>query len=94
MLISLISPRPMYATNASKDLWADPRGTYLSLKGAEKVYALYGIRSNLPLNPPGINEPVIRSQLAYHNREGEHNLTAYDWKNFIKFANYHYSLTK
>jgi len=94
MLIALIAPRPVYATNASKDLWADPTGTYLSLKNAEKVYALYGIKSNLPSVPPGINQPVIQSQLAYHNREGVHNLTAYDWNNFIKFANFHYRKTK
>lgn len=90
MLISLVAPRPVYATNASKDLWADPTGTFLSLKNAEKVYALYNLRSRLPANPPGINQPVIKSPLAYHNREGEHNLTAYDWNNFIQFANYHY----
>ena len=94
MLISLVAPRPLYATNASKDLWADPTGTFLSLKNAEKVYALYGIKSNLPANPPGINQPIIQSQLAYHNREGEHNLTAYDWNNFIKFASYHYKKSK
>lgn len=90
MLIALVAPRPVYATNASKDLWADPKGTFLSLKNAEKVYALYGLKSNLPLNPPAINEAIIQSPIAYHNREGEHNLTAFDWVNFIKFANYHY----
>lgn len=90
MLIASITPRPVYATNASKDLWADPTGTFLSLKNAEKVFALYGLKSNLPANPPGINQPVIQSTLAYHNREGVHNLTLYDWINFIKFANYHY----
>ena len=90
MLISLIAPRPIYATNASKDLWADPTGTYLSLKNAECVYALYQIKSALPLNPPAINDPVIKSHLAYHNRDGVHNLTAYDWGNFIQFAKYHY----
>ena len=94
MLISMIAPRPVYATNASKDLWADPTGTYLSLKSAESVYALYDIKSGLPLNPPGINDPVIKSQLGYHNREGEHNLTAYDWVNFIQFANYQYRKSK
>jgi pimeloyl-ACP methyl ester carboxylesterase len=93
MLIALIAPRPIYATNASKDLWADPTGTFLSLKNAEKVYSLYGIKSKLPQNPPGINQPVIQSHLAYHNREGEHNLTAYDWNNFIQFASYHYKKT-
>lgn len=94
MLVALVAPRPVYATNASKDLWADPKGTFLSLKNAEKVFALYGISSNLPETPPGINESIIQSQIAYHNREGEHDLTAYDWSNFIKFANYHYRFKK
>lgn len=91
MLIALVAPRPVYATNASKDLWADPKGTFLSLKNAEKVYALYGLKSNLPLHPPAINEAIIQSPIAYHNREGEHNLTGFDWDQFIKFANYHYT---
>lgn len=94
MLIAMVAPRPVYATNASKDLWADPKGTFLSLKNAEKVYGLYDIKSALPADPPEINEPIIRSQLAYHNREGEHNLTAYDWSNFISFANYHFKISK
>jgi hypothetical protein len=86
MLIALIAPRPVYATNASKDLWADPKGTFLALKAAEPVYALYGIKSGLPKDPPGIDAPVISSHFGYHNREGEHNMTAYDWGNFIRFA--------
>jgi hypothetical protein len=90
MLIALTAPRPLYATNASKDLWADPTGTFLSLKNAEKVYELYAGKSKLPDNPPGINQPIIQPPLGYHNREGEHNLNAYDWNNFIRFANYCY----
>jgi len=92
MLISLMAPRPVYVTSASKDLWADPKGSYLSLKNAEKVYALYRKRSALTVEPPAINSPIIYSFLGYHNREGGHNLTEYDWKNFIRFANYHYHL--
>jgi hypothetical protein len=91
MLIAMVAPRPVYATNASKDLWADPKGTYLSLKNAESVWALYDIKSSLPTIQPGINYPIVRSALAYHNREGEHNLTAYDWSNFIRFAKYNFS---
>jgi len=86
MLIALIAPRPVYATNASKDLWADPKGTFLAVKAAEPVYALYGIKPELPKNQPGINAPVIGRHFGYHNREGEHNMTAYDWGNFIRFA--------
>ena len=92
MLISLMAPRPVYVTSASKDLWADPKGSYLSLKNAEKVYALYRKHSALTDEPPAINSPIIYSFLGYHNREGSHNLTEYDWKNFIRFANYHYHL--
>lgn len=90
MLISLIAPRPVYATNASEDLWADPTGTFLSLKNAEEVYTLYGLKSKLPIVPPGLNTPIIESPLAYHNREGKHDLTVYDWKQFIRFADYHF----
>ncbi len=86
MLIALIAPRPVYATNASKDLWADPKGTFLALKAAEPVYALYKIKAGLPKDPPGIDRPVIGPHFGYHNREGEHNMTAYDWGNFIRFA--------
>jgi hypothetical protein len=86
MLIALTTPRPLYATNASKDLWADPTGTYLSLKHAEKVYALYGYRAGLPAQSPGINLPVSSSSLAYHNREGVHDMTLYDWRKFVEFA--------
>jgi hypothetical protein len=90
MLISLIAPRPVYATSASKDLWADPKGTFLSLKYAEPVYKLYGLKSALPKEMPDVDNPVIQSPIAYHNRTGEHNLTLYDWTNFIRFAEYHF----
>lgn len=90
MLIALAAPRPVYATNASEDLWADPTGTFLSLKHSEEVYRLYGLRSRLPDAPPAINTAIIKSPLAYHNREGIHNLTVYDWNNFIGFADFHF----
>lgn len=91
MLLATIAPRPLYATNASNDLWADPTGTFLSLKHAEKVYALYGLDKKLPSRPPAVNQAVAGSGLGYHNREGEHDLTAYDWRNFIQFARDHLS---
>lgn len=89
MLFSLIAPRPVYSTNATKDLWADPKGSYLSLIHATPVYNLYGKASALPPDPPPVNAPIIASIMGYHIREGEHNMTAYDWGNFIRFASYH-----
>lgn len=90
MLIALIAPRPVYATNATKDLWADPTGTFLALKNAEKVFALYKEKSSLPAAPPPPDTPVTNGILGYHNRTGEHDMTAYDWQQFIVFANGHF----
>jgi hypothetical protein len=89
-LIALIAPRPVYATNATEDLWADPRGTFLALKNAEKVFGLYGLKSALDKEPPAPDTAVIRSPLGYHNRTGAHNMTLFDWKNFIRFTDYHF----
>ncbi len=90
MLISLIAPRPVYATSASEDLWADPKGTFLALKEAESTYDLYDLHSALPSEIPPLNTPVFSSSLGYHIREGKHNLTEYDWQNFINFTNFHF----
>jgi len=90
MLISLIAPRPVYATSATQDLWADPVGTYLSMVNAQTVYTLYGKHSALTSDQPPPNTPIINSVLGYHIREGWHELTAYDWGNFIRFANVNY----
>jgi hypothetical protein len=86
MLLALTAPRALYVTSATKDLWADPTGTFLSLKEAEKVYMLYGKNSKLPDTSPRANDPVIRPPLAYHIREGVHDMTTYDWRNFIALA--------
>ncbi|MEX2593866.1 MAG: acetylxylan esterase [Anditalea sp.] len=90
MLIGLIAPRPVYVTSASLDLWADPKGTFLAMKEAEPVYNLYDLRSSLPSELPPTNTPIINSPMGYHIREGKHNLTDYDWSNFIKFADFHF----
>ena len=90
MLIALVAPRPVYITNASLDLWGDPKGSYLAEKEAEKVYGLYNLKSSLPATQPAINTPFVKPPLAYHNREGIHNLTEYDWAQFVKTADLHF----
>lgn len=90
MLIAAIAPRPVYATNASEDLWADPTGTFLAMKAAEAVYTLYNLKSMLPDSPPAIDTPINHPPMGYHNRKGKHDLTPYDWQQFIHFADQYY----
>lgn len=87
MLIGLIAPRPVYTTNATQDRWADPYGSFLSLVNAKPVYDLYHQAVILPKDMPAVNSPILNSALAYHFREGKHDLNVYDWTNFIRFAN-------
>ncbi|WP_345951968.1 prolyl oligopeptidase family serine peptidase [Mucilaginibacter sp. PAMB04274] len=90
MLIALSAPRPVYTTNATKDKWADPSGSYMAIKAAEPVYELYGIKSALDASLPPANKPALQPPLGYHLREGIHDLTAYDWDKFIRFAHNYY----
>lgn len=89
MLIALIAPRPVYTTNATEDLWADPKGSFLAVKNAEPVYErLYRKKSGLGGEPPAVNIAITDSPLGYHIRKGIHILTIFDWNHFIEFATY------
>ncbi len=90
MLIALAAPRPVYVTNATRDLWADPTGTYLALLHARPVFRLYGPVPDLPETLPAAGSPYISLPLSYHLREGKHNLEGYDWENFIRLAQLHF----
>lgn len=91
MLLALIAPRAVYVASAAEDLWADPKGQYLALYEAQPTFNLYGIDTNLPVKMPEINKQIIESHLGFHNREGKHNMTPYDWQQFIKFANIYFN---
>jgi hypothetical protein len=71
--------------SAQDDTWADPRGEFLAIKSAEPVYALFG-RPGLGVEEfPGVDKPV-GDVLAYHMRTGKHDVTAYDWKQYLDWA--------
>jgi hypothetical protein len=88
MLMALIAPRPVYVASAQEDLWADPKGEMLSLYLAGPVYGLFG-RKGLPSDAmPEVNHPV-HADVAYHIRTGKHDVTDFDWEQYMNFADGH-----
>ena len=85
-LMALIAPRALYVASADKDLWGDPRGQYLSLYHSQPVFRFWNKNTNLPETMPPLNTPVRSGKLAYHIRDGEHNLLLKDWNWFMDHA--------
>ncbi len=91
MLIALIAPRPVYVASAEDDLWADPYGEYLSCYHAAKVYELYDAAPEWSPDPPRVNQVLMDGNMGYHKRSGVHNLTFWDWEQYLDFADRHFS---
>lgn len=85
-LIALIAPRPVYVASAKEDKWADPYGEFLSTYYATPVYNLYGEKGIPTDEIPAVNQP-IQNRVAYHIRTGKHDVTDFDWEQYIKWAN-------
>jgi hypothetical protein len=86
-LLALMAPRKLYVASAAEDLWCDPRGEYLGLRGAAPLWGVFGHAVDLPsaeeVYAPG--NRVKAGPLGWHLREGGHELTPYDWTRFLDF---------
>jgi hypothetical protein len=88
MLLALIAPRPLYVASAASDSWADPRGEFRAAQAAEPVYRLLGAGGLGTDSMPEVDRPT-GSDLAYHVRTGGHDLTPWDWLQYLDFADRH-----
>ncbi len=88
-LIALIAPRPVYIASAVEDRWADPKGEFLSGVHATPVYELFGLEGLAGDELPEVDTPEMAGHIGYHVRSGNHDITYYDWQQFIKFADKH-----
>jgi len=84
-LLGLIAPRPLYVASAQDDLWADPAGEFAGLVNASPIYEFLGRNGIGTHVMPVVNQPVI-GRLSYHIRSGKHDITEYDWDQYLRFA--------
>ena len=88
-LLALVAPRLLYVSSATEDAWAGPRGEFAALELASPVWRLYGKRGLLAHGFPKPDVPLNAGCLGYHLRTGVHDITRYDWRCYMDFAEGH-----
>lgn len=88
MLVAAVAPRLCCVTSGSQDLWSDPDAEWRGAVEGSEAWKLFGFEG-LSGPCPGPGETAYDSPIAYHKRGGGHDLTAWDWHQFLEFLSKH-----
>ncbi len=91
MLLACVAPRLCYVTSATRDLWSDPDAEWRSVRLAAPAWQLSGEDGAGVFcgAPPPAGGSLCEGGLGYHRREGGHDLTLWDWRQFLAFLRAH-----
>lgn len=85
-LLALMAPRPLYVGSGQYDSWSDPKGEFISLTEASKIYEFLGLQGLGTTENPGPWKPLSSGRIGYHMRSGPHEMTTWDWSCYLDFA--------
>jgi hypothetical protein len=88
LVISLVAPRPVYVASALEDKNSDPEGEFAGAKAAEPVFRLLGA-GGLPAETWPPVDTSVQGGIGYHVRTGKHDVTDFDWQQYLAFADKH-----
>ena len=84
--LALIAPRLLAVGSATEDNWAGQRGEFEAARRASLAWLAVGQKGLVGDSFPKPDSPLQKGLVSYHLRTGKHNLTAYDWKVYMDFA--------
>lgn len=83
-LLALIAPRFLYIGNALNDQYVEPFGEFEAARRAAPVYELFGLKG-IPVEVPQVEVSYSDNSIGYHMRKGKHDITDFDWNNYLLF---------
>jgi len=87
-VMALIAPRPVYLATAQGDVNADPEGEFETAKASDAIYKFLGTKGFPGTTFPALNQSIY-GQVGFHIRPGGHDVTNFDWIQFLNFSNLH-----
>lgn len=84
--LALMAPRLLAVASATEDDWAGQKGEFEAARRAGMTWRAQGLAGLVGDAFPAAETPLQEGSVSYHLRTGRHDLTPYDWKCYMDFA--------